>query len=168
MKKLKGRPSKYNLNVKPRFNEIKEWLNLGATDKEIAANLGINKATLCEYKNLYSEFNELIKNGRKSPVIQIKAAMLKRAVGFQYEEKKVTTQVIKFKDEMLGEIPAQVIRTEITTKTALPDPGAGLILLQHWDRNEDGSIKWSRDPANRELKKEELEFKKKLAEDDNW
>ena len=100
----KGRPSKYELNVKPRFNEIKEWLNLGATDKEIAANLGINKATLCEYKNLYTEFNELIKNGRKSPVIQIKAAMLKRAIGFQYEEKKITDEEIKAFFDNFGKI----------------------------------------------------------------
>lgn len=168
MKKTKGRPSKYELNVKPRFNEIKEWLNLGATDKEIAANLGINKATLCDYKNLYPEFSELIKNGRKSPVIQIKAAMLKRAIGFQYEEKKVTTQVIKFKDEVLGEIPAQVIRTEITTKTALPDTAAGLVLLQHWDLNENGTTKWSRDPSNREIKQRELELKEKVAEENSW
>lgn len=169
MKKTKrGAPSKYESKVKSRFDEIKEWLEVGATEKEIYTNLGICKDTWIRYKIDYIELSDLIKNSRKNPVIQIKKAMLKRAVGFQYEEKKVTTQMIKFKDEALGEIPAQVIRTEVTTKTALPDPAAGLILLQHWDLDDKGHTKWSRDPANRELKKEELEFKKKQLEEESW
>lgn len=167
MTKSRGRPNKYETHVKPRFNEITEWLETGATEKEIAAALSINIDSWIEYKKKYSELTDLIKSGRKNPVIQIKKAMLKRAVGFQYEEKKVTTQRIEFDDGGVM-IPAKVVKTEITTKTALPDPGAGLILLQHWDLNDDGSTKWSRDPANRELKKEELEFKKEQAEKESW
>lgn len=168
MTKSKGRPSKYETAVKSRFNEIKEWLNIGATDKEIAANLGIHKDTLIEYKKQYSEFNDLIKNGRKSPVIQIKQAMLKRAVGFQYEEKKVVTQQIMIDGADGIPIPAKVIRTEIMTKTALPDVAAGLVLLQHWDKDEKGKPKWSRDPASLEIKKQELELKEKQAENEAW
>lgn len=167
MAKNRGRPSKYETDVKTRFNEISEWLNLGATDKEIAANLGIHKDTLIEYKKKYSDLNDLIKNGRKTPVIQIKQAMLKRAIGFQYEEKKVITQRIEIDDGGVM-TPAKLIRTEVTTKTALPSEAAGLILLQHWDLDEKGKPKWSRDPANRELKKEELELKKKIADDNSW
>ena len=89
-----GRPNKYDSDVKPRFEEIKEWLKLGATDKEIAENLGINKATLCEYKKKYPEFSKLIKIGRKTPVLAIKAALYKRAVGYDYEEKIVTDSEI--------------------------------------------------------------------------
>ncbi|MCQ2978228.1 MAG: hypothetical protein MJ245_00325 [Clostridia bacterium] len=164
----KGRPSKYETSVKNRFNEITEWLETGATEKEVAANLGIHIDTWIEYKKKYSELTDLIKNSRKNPVIQIKKAMLKRAVGFQYEEKKVTTQYIEFDDGSGIKTPAKVVKTEVTTKTALPDPAAGLILLQHWDLDEKGNTKWSRDPANRELKKEELELKKKQAEENDW
>lgn len=165
--KRRGRPGKYETNVKPRFDEITEWLSVGATEKEIAKNLGINIDTWIEYKKTYSELTDLIKSGRKNPVIQIKKAMLKRAVGFQYEEKKVTTQYIEFEDSGI-KTPAKVIKTEVTTKTALPDAAAGLILLQHWDLNDDGSTKWSRDPASREIKKEELELKKKQVEEEAW
>lgn len=168
MANKRGAPSKYESCVKSRFDEIAEWLELGATEKEIYTNLGIGKDSWIEYKRKYNELADLIKNGRKNPVIQIKKAMMKRAIGFQYEEKKVVTQRVEFDDGSGLKIPAKVIRTEITTKTALPDAAAGLILLQHWDLNEDGSTKWSRDPASRELKKEELEFKKKQAEDENW
>lgn len=164
----RGAPSKYENEVKSRFDEIAEWLETGATEKEIYTNLGICKDSWIRYKKQYSELTDLIKNSRKNPVIQIKKAMLKRAIGFQYEEKKVTTQYIEIDDGSGVKTPAKVIKTEVTTKTAVPDPAAGLILLQHWDLNPDGSTKWSRDPANRELKKEELEFKKKQAEDEAW
>lgn len=166
--KRRGRPGKYETNVKPRFDEITEWLSIGATEKEIAKNLGINIDTWIEYKKTYSELTDLIKSGRKNPVIQIKKAMLKRAVGFQYEEKKVTTQQIMIDGPDGTTLPAKVIKTEVTTKTALPDAAAGLILLQHWDLNDDGSTKWSRDPASREIKKEELELKKKQVEEEAW
>ena len=85
-----GRPSKYESNVKPRFAEIKEWLKAGATDKEIAQNLGINPKVLCKYKNQFNDLNELFKNGRITAVQEIKAALFKRATGFNYTETKVT------------------------------------------------------------------------------
>lgn len=162
-----GRKSKYETHVKSRFDEISEWLNLGAPEKEIWTNLGIHKSTFYDYKSKHKEFSDLLKKGRKKPVNDIKAAMLKRAKGFQYEEKKVITQRIEYED---GEviIPARLVRTEITTKTALPDTAAGLVLLQHWDLDEKGKPKWSRDPASREIKQRELELKEKQAENDAW
>ncbi len=147
-----ARPSKYESNVKPRFNEIKEWLQIGATDKEIADNLGINKATMCEYKKRYSEFNELIKNGRKQPVQAIKAALFKRATGFTYIERKIIESEKNGKTE------------ETYVKQALPDPASAMILLKHWDKDNG----WTNDPQQLELKKEELELKKKHIESEVW
>lgn len=175
----KGRPNKYEQNVKPRFNDIAEWVQLGATEKEIAKRLHVHKATFIEYKHKYSELNDLIKNNRKVPVEEIKAAMLKRAKGFEYKETKVTTTNIEFNElfkDVLNEVGIKVdefekpklIKTEVSTKYALPDVAAGLVLLQHWDKDEHGKTKWSRDPANLEIKKEELEFKKEQAENDTW
>ena len=150
MKKNKGgRPSKYETDVKPRFDEITEWLNAGATDKEIAENLGLNKSTFCEYKKQYPELNELIKNGRKKAILAIKAALFKRACGFKYEEKTVVDS------EKNG------VTVTITTKQVLPDPASAMILLKHWDK-EGG---WTNDPATLALKKEELEIKKKQSEE---
>lgn len=163
MANKRGAPSKYETNVKSRFDEIKEWLELGATEKEIYTNLKISKDSWIEYKKKYTELTELIKKSRKSPVNEIKAAMLKRAKGFQYEEKKIVTERIEYDD---GEtiIPARKIRTEVTTKTALPDTAAGLVLLQHWAKDEG----WTRDPQSLELKKKELELKEKKLEEESW
>lgn len=160
---MRGAPSKYETHVKSRFNEISEWLSLGATEKEIWNNLGIHKSTFYDYKSKYKEFSDLLKKGRKKPVEEIKAAMLKRAKGFQYQEIKTVVERIEYDD---GEtiIPARKVRTETTTKTALPDVAAGLVLLKHWDK-ESG---WTTDPQSLELKKKELELKEKQAENDNW
>lgn len=166
--KKRGAPNKYESHVKSRFDEINEWLSLGATEKEIWSNLGIHKSTFYDYKSKYKEFSDLLKKGRKKPVEEIKAAMLKRAKGFQYEEKRVVTQRIEIEGVDGEKIPAKVIRTEITTKTALPDTAAGLVLLQHWDLDEKGKPKWSRDPASREIKQRELELKEKQAENEAW
>lgn len=160
--------SKYETHVKLRFDEIAEWVRLGATEKEIIKNLDISEETFYTYKKKYTEFLELLKKNRVKPVEDIKAAMLKRAVGFQYEEKKVTTQYIEFDDGSGIKTPAKVVKTEITTKTALPDVAAGLVLLQHWDKDENGNTKWSRDPANREIKEKELELKEKQIEENSW
>lgn len=159
-----GRPSKYESDVKPRFEEIKEWLQIGATDKEIADNLGINKATMCEYKKRYSEFNELIKSGRKQPVQAIKAALFKRATGFSYTEKKIITKAILLDGEEDEKIPAELVQTEVYTKQALPDPASAMILLKHWDKENE----WTNDPASLELKKKELEYKKEMALKNDW
>lgn len=163
MAKKRGAPSKYETNVKSRFDEIREWLELGATEKEIYTNLKISKDSWIDYKKKYTELTELIKKSRKSPVNEIKAAMLKRAKGFQYEEKKVITQRIEYEDGDVI-IPAKLVRTEITTKTALPDTAAGLVLLQHWAKDEG----WTRDPQSLELKKKELELKEKKLEEESW
>ena len=167
MSNSRGRKDKYVTHVKERFDEIKKWLESGATEKEIYKNLGICKDTWIRYKDKHSELSDLIKNSRKQPVEEIKAAMLKRATGFQYEEIKVVRESIEFEsgDEI---IPARKVRTEITTKTALPDVAAGLVLLKHWDKNEKGQSNWSSDPATLELKKEELELKRKKLEDEEW
>lgn len=151
-----GRPNKYDSHVKPRFLEIEEWLKIGATEKEIAENLGINKGMMCEYKKRYKEFAELIKNGRKQPVQAIKAALYKKAVGFKYTERTIT------------ESDKNGITVQTFEKYSLPDPTAAMMLLKHWDKDDNGNSKWTQDPASLELKKKELELKEKHLESEVW
>ena len=149
---MAGRPNKYLTNVKPRFSEILEWLQIGATEKEIAENLGVNPKVFIRYKQQYSELNDLIKKGRKQPVEAIKAALFKRATGFSYTEEK-------YIEDSEG-----YWKRETMTKTALPDPTAAMMLLKHWDKDSG----WTSDPQSLELKKEELALKKKHMESEDW
>lgn len=174
-----GRKSKYETDVKARFDEIKKWLENGATEKEIARKLGVANSTFSDYKNKFPEFSEFLKENRKQPVEEIKAAMLKRALGFQYTEKKTTKQKVELPDELksiLEEYGVDVstiqrpilVKTEETVKHALPSETAGLILLKHWDKDNNGKAKWTGDPASLEIKKEELKLKEKQMENENW
>lgn len=147
-----GRPSNYERSVKARFSEIYEWLQCGATDKEIAENLGINSKVFGRYKKRYSDLNDLIEKGRRKPVLEIKAALYRRATGFTYTESKYTED-----DEGHW-------KKETLTKTALPDPTSAMMLLRHWDKENE----WTNDPAQLELKKQELELKKKHMESEEW
>ena len=149
---MAGRPNKYETNVKPRFDEILEWLQVGATEKEIAENLGVNQKVFCRYKKQYSELNALIKKGRKEPVQAIKAALYNRAIGMKFTETK------KIESEKNG------TTIETYTKYALPDPTAAMMLLKHWDKDTE----WTSDPASLKLKKQELEIKKEQLESEDW
>ena len=149
---MAGRPNKYDTHVKPRFDEILEWLQIGATEKEIAEKLGVNQKVFGRYKKQYSELNALIKKGRKAPVEAIKAALYKRAIGFTYTESKLI-------EDSDGNW-----KKETLTKAALPDPTSAMMLLRHWDQ-ENG---WTSDPAALKLKKEEFEWKKENVESENW
>ena len=150
-----GRTGKYQTHVLPRFDEIKEWLELGATQKEICDQLGVNEKVFCKYKNEHKELNDLCQNSRRRPIQQIKAALMKRATGFYYTE---TTTVTSDKG----------IQTTTYNRYCIPDVSAASLLLKHWDKNEDGSAIWSNDPATLEIKKQELEIKKEHMESEGW
>ena len=150
-----ARNNKYETSVKPRLEEIKIWAERGATDKEIIQMLDIGKSAFYTYLNKYPEFLDTIKNNRNKAIEDIKNALFKRAIGFQYKETKET----KSTDED-GNVS---IKKETTIKTVVPDPASCMILLKHWDKNNE----WTSEPALLELKKQELELKKQQA-DNNW
>lgn len=142
---MRGRKSKYESDIKSRFDEIESWCSIGASEKEIIKLLGISKDTFYSYKRKYAEFSDLLKRARKKPVMEIKAALLKRATGYQYEE-------IEQIEDSDGKWRRRTVK-----KTAPPDPASALILLKHWDK--DGG--WTNDPAMLEIRKRELELKEK-------
>lgn len=151
-----GMKCKYDTYVKPRWSEIEQWVCEGATDHEIMKALNISEATFYKYIKDYPEFDKLIHDGRKSRVVNLKNTLFKKAIGFTYDEVKLIT-------DQDGNV-----RKEVTTKTCLPSESALLILLKHWDKNEDGLPKWFSDPATFELKKAEFEFKKESFKKEDW
>ena len=153
-KKKAGRKSKYDL-VKENFPQISKWLKDGLTEAQIAKNLGIAQSSWSLYKTQYSELTELIKSSRETVVDELRGALLKRALGFEYEERKTYRKV-----EDDGKITEY---TEITKKQALPDVAAINLSLKNYDKDN-----WANDPQLLELRKLEFEFKKKMAEDNNW
>ena len=152
-----GRKSAYETRIKPRLSEISEWLANGATEKQIAHNLGIGVSTLEKYKASNAEFREFLKNGRRSLVLQLRGALVKKALGFDYTETTETKEV----NLQTGEL--EVTKTEVKIKHAQPDVAALNLCLKNYD-----SDAWANDPQSLALKKEELEIKKKHIEKNDW
>lgn len=150
----RGRKSVYDTLIKPRFDEVLEWLRNGATDRQIYENLGIKKDAFYKYKREKSEFSEILQKGRQSLVVQLRGALVKKALGFQYSEIKKYTKIENGKS---------VQYIEETKKNALPDVAAINLCLKNYDKEN-----WSNDPRADEFKKQELELKKKAYEDKNW
>ena len=154
---MSGRKSVYEEKIKSRFDDIEKWLKGGATERQVANALGVAYSTFNKYKAEKKEFAELLKTvDRSEIVLDLRSALLKKALGFQYEERK---QYIK-NDNETGH---KTSYTEITVKQSLPDVAAINLALKNYDKDN-----WSNDPATLELKKQELELRKQLAEKDNW
>lgn len=151
--------SKYDTKVKPRLKEIKQWIESGATNVEIAEQLDITQPTLYKYINEHEELDKIIKEGRTAKVKELTTALFDKAIG----GKRVVKEEYEL-DEETGEMKL----VKEVYKFIPPCETAIMILLKHWDKNEDGTCKWSNEPAAIELKKREVELKENTAEDNNW
>ncbi|MDZ5782099.1 helix-turn-helix domain-containing protein [Marinococcus luteus] len=65
---------------------LEGWARDGLTDEQIAHNMGIATGTLYEYKKKYAEINEALKAGKEVVDLKVENALLRRALGYEYEE----------------------------------------------------------------------------------
>ena len=84
-------------------------------DEQIAHNMGITTKTLYEWKNKYSEISEALKKGKEVIDRQVENALLKRALGYAYDE---TT----YEDG---------VETKRVTKEVAPDTTAQIFWLKN-------------------------------------
>lgn len=146
-----GRKSKYEEIIKPYLDDIKKAVQSGATLEEIAKAFDISVSTLYKYKSEKKELNEAFTHGRERVVINIKAALLKKALGYDYEEEKRVGR--KDKD---GE---NVILIEKYKRHMPPSETAAAMLLRNYDKN------WlDKDTTSTDLKKQEIELRRAIAE----
>ena len=151
----RGRKSKYETHVKPRLKEIEEWLKEGATEEEVAKALGVAVSSLNLYKNQYMELSTAFAHARKAVIIRIKEALLKKALGFSYEEEKRVG-----KKDKNGE---NIVLVEKYTRYCPPSETAAAMLLRNYDEE------WrDMDSATTRLKQQAQDLKKAIAEATNF
>lgn len=68
--------------------KLEGWARDGLTDEQIAENIRINPATLYEWKKKYLKISEALKRGKEVVDRQVENALLKRALGYTYNEDK--------------------------------------------------------------------------------
>ena len=144
--------SKLNL-IKDNIEQIKEWKKLGVTDEQICRQLGIGKTTFYDHLKKNPNLSEALKTGREFFVIELKNELARQAKLHTLETKK---QYIKI-DQETGH---KTQYTEITSRQVDGDLGAIHLLLKNLDREN-----WSNDWQSYDLKKQELELRKQMAED---
>lgn len=99
--------------------KIEGWARDGLTDEQIAKNIGISRSTLNVWKDRYSDISDALKKGKDVIDRQVENALLKRALGYEYEEVKE-----KFEDGVITE------RT-VTKKEVVPDTTAQIFWLKN-------------------------------------
>lgn len=157
----RGRKDRYTTHILPRFKDIDKWLNEGASEKNIAKKLGIAYSTWNNYKQKYAEFKDLCNKPREGLVDSLWSSLIKKALGFTYEEKK---QYIK-EDKETGK---KFVYTEITTKYSPPSETAIFGALRKYDSKEN-KLEYDYQSKSIDLKKQELELKKmNLEKNDEW
>lgn len=144
----KGKKGKYHEWVtKDGLVKIEGWARDGLTDEQIAHNIGIVTSTLYEWKKKHASISEALKNGKEVIDRQVENALLRRALGYEYEE--VKTYIEK---DGTGKEKKKV---EKTTKHVSPDTTAQIF----WLRNR--TSKWgNKDLIDKERAKAEIEFTK--------
>lgn len=68
--------------------KLEAWARDGLTDEQIAEKINVSPSTLYEWKKKYSEISESLKRGKEIVDIQVENALLKRALGYSYNEDK--------------------------------------------------------------------------------
>ena len=161
MKVAKGKFQKW---IEPEgLLKIEGWARDGLTDEQIAYNMGIVPSTLYSWQNRFREITEALKKGKEVVDRQVENALLKRALGYAYNE---TTQEI-CEDPESGGLKMQ--KTKIVTKEVAPDTTAQIFWLKNrkphdWRDKRDLDVSGGVNVNNpyKELTTEEL---KKLIND---
>lgn len=82
--------------------KIEGWARDGLTNEQIAGNMGISRETLNQWSKKYPDISDALKKGKEVVDRQVENALLKRALGYEYDEitmeygketKRVTKQV---------------------------------------------------------------------------
>lgn len=94
--------------------KIEGWARDGLIDEQIAQNIGIRAATLYEWKKRFPEISEALKRGKEVVDRQVENALLKRALGYEYEEVKekfeggILTERTVTRKEVVADTTAQI------------------------------------------------------------
>lgn len=151
---MAGRKNVYDTNIKPYIDKVKEWRKVGATVENMCDILNVSKATFFKYLKEKEEFADAYKKGTIEFCMDLRGELARIAFKHTLETKK---QYIT-EDEDGNKRK----HTEITTKEVDGDIAAINLLLKNLDKD------WANDPKMLDLKQQELELRKQMAEMKEW
>src|SRR5690625_137457 len=109
--------------------KLEGWARDGLTDEQIAHNVGISRSTLADWKNKYPDISDALKRGKEVVDIMVENALLKRALGYKYDE--VIKELAEIRNEETGRLEKMLIETKRVTKEVHPDTTAQIFWLKN-------------------------------------
>lgn len=104
---------------------LEAWARDGLTDEQIASKMGIGSTTLYRWQQEHREIRESLKRGKEVVDTMVENALLKRALGYRYDE--VTQE--RTKNPETGE--EILVTTKVVTKEVQPDTTAQIFWLKN-------------------------------------
>lgn len=112
---------------------ISQWAREGLTDEQIARKMGISARTYYTWQQDHPQISQAIKKGKAPVDIQVENALLKRALGYEYEEISVEEEDLP--TGRTGEDGEPIVirrtRTRRVTKQVAPDVTAQIYWLNN-------------------------------------
>lgn len=146
-----GRKSKVDV-VRENLEQIKQWKKVGATDEQIYKQLGVSKACWYKYIAENQDIKDAIKTSVEYFVMDLRGELARQAFKHTLETKKQYVKV----DQETGH---KTQYTEITSKEVDGNVAAAHLLLKNLDAEH-----WKENWDSYEFKKQELEIKKQMAD----
>lgn len=89
---------------------LEGWARGGLTDEQIAKNIGINRTTLYDWKKKEVNIADALKKGKEVIDFEVENALLKRALGYEYEEETYENGILtkKVKKQVPPDTTAQI------------------------------------------------------------
>ena len=124
----RGQKGKFQKWLTPEgLKKIEAWARDGLIEKQICHNMGIGVTTINAWKHKFPEIAEALKKGKEDVDIEVENALLKRALGYEYEEKTTEIREIPNADGTIK----QEKHIKRTTKMVVPDTTAQIFWLKN-------------------------------------
>lgn len=132
-KGIPNKTNKYETVIQPRLSEIQKWCEEGLTNDVICEKLDIAESTWYEYQKNYPVLLELVQASKAVMDTKVENALLKTALGYEYEEIKTIIE-----EDKNGK---KKTRIEKTKKYMPPNPAAQAFWLKNRKKDEWGDRK---------------------------
>lgn len=97
---------------------LEAWARDGFANEQIATKCGVSPSTLYAWIKTHSEISEALKRGKEVVDIEVENALLKRALGYEY-------------DEVMVEESENGTKRRVTRKMVVPDTTAQIFWLKN-------------------------------------
>ncbi|MDA4083837.1 hypothetical protein [Bacillus cereus] len=95
--------------------KIEGWARDGLVDEQIAKNIGISRATLSNWKKKHPLITRALARGKEVVDREVENALLKRALGYTYEEVTVLRQEVE--EGVFESVEAKRVKRQVPPDT---------------------------------------------------